>query len=595
MPDIALLLEAERRGILPPEQAGLLAEARKRGLLKDEPTAQLASLTIPRQPTEQPAQTPERAALQADLNSKVAAADQAGSRLKLTETLGEGVARPLLAGLTIPADALTALPRGVVNLGIRGVNKLSGANIPEAAPLTSPRLAPRTQGERFAGAVSGGLAGTLGGIGIGQSLATTAGPVASRVGQLLAANPRLQAAGATTGAVSGQGAAEAGAGPKTQLVATVLGSLAPSATLQTVGRAAIKAGTGLTRTPQAQRLLDAGVDLTPGQMNPKGLTNQLEETVQSAPLVGPIVRNARDNARGTFQRAAAQEGSAPGTTIAQGPQAQMVDEAYQSFAPLYDQAKGFPVVPRILSTTGPDVALDTALNRAVLNRGVRATADDRSAVQGFLDEQLTKPLRTSDDLLNIRSAVRAEARAAQQSGQTGQAQLLDDADAALTQALDSQLPPDALRALRTADAKYGDYKTLERAAARSADRPEGFTPNDLSQAIASANRGANAGSYARGGGGPLRQLAADARASLDVRAPATGARLAALPVAAATAPINLALAGTRTGRAFAQGRLPIQARIRARTAPLVQGVQDPFAEQLALAIQEATRQRQEAR
>lgn len=601
MPDINLLLEAERRGILPPEKVAALAEARRRGLLKEGepgPSAQLASLTPQESsPARAPVQTPEREKLQQQLNERLQSADSAGKRLKATEFAVDQVARPLLGGLTIAADAtpIVALPRLVANLAARGINKIAGTNIPGIAPITPPSLAPRTRGERFAGGVTGALSGALGGIGLGQSLAATAAPTASRVGQVLAANPGLQAAGATTGAVAGQGVAEAGGGPGAQLIASLVGGLAPSATLQSIGRSATKLGTGATRTPEAQRLLDQGVDLTPGQMNPRGMVNQLEETVQSAPIVGPVVSGARNNARATFQRVAAQEGSAPGTQITQAPQSDMVDQAYQSFAPLYDQAKGFPVRPVILATNGPNVPIDQAINRAVLNRGVRATADERVSVQGFLDDQLTKPLRTSDDLLNIRSSVRAEARSAASSGQSAQAQLLEDADDVLTQALESQLPPGPLNALRTADAKYGDYKTLERAAARSGDRPEGFTPNDLSQAVASANKGANQGTYARGGGGPLRQIAADARSTLDLRAPPTGARLAALPLAAVASPLTLALAGTQTGRRLAQGALPFQAGLRRATAPLQPALADPFAEQLALAIQEATRQAQGAR
>jgi hypothetical protein len=565
-------------------------------------------LDDPNAPAQQPLQTPERWRLEDQLKRDLAAADEAGKTLERTET-AVGYARPLLRGAVDLADGVTALPRLAASVPAAAAN-LAGANLRLPATYSlkelgsdgGKSLAPRNKAERYASAVTQGVGGALGGIGLG-TLAAGAGGTTGAVGSQFAAQPALQGVQAVTGPVASEGARDLGAGPVGQTVAGVLGSMFPGA----VTGAAQKVGSGLSRTPEAQRLLDAGVDLTPGQLNPKGFVNQLEETVQSAPLVGPVVRGARDNARSTFQRAAAQEGSAPGTAVAQGNPAQMLDEAYRSFQPLYDQAKGFPVRPVIMNASGPNVPLDRALAGAVANRGIRATADDRAAVQGFLDDQLTKPLQSSDDLLNIRAAVRAESRAASASGQSAQAQILDDADAAITQALDSQLPPDALRALRTADAKYGDYKTVEKAVYTGSTKPDGFTPFDLSKAVKQSNRGDNLGQYARGGGGPVRQLADDATVALETRAPANGARLAALPIGALLSPVILGGAATQTGRRLAAGNTdtqraiasalagikPGQAARQGATNQLVDSLSDQ--ERLALAFQEATQRRKERR
>lgn len=401
-----------------------------------------------------------------------------------------------------------------------------------------------------AGQITGQVAASAP-LGLGASaVAGRALPAAAKV----LSNP--VARGAFEGAVVGGAGSEDGNRLKGATLGAGFGAALP---LGVIG--AKKAVTGVTRTPEAQRLLDKGVDLTPGQMNPGGAINQIEEAWQSVPLVGSVIRGARENAQGSFQRAAGQEGAAPGAAIAAGEPAQMLDEAYRSFQPLYDQAKGFPMLPAIVNQ-GANTPLPQALSAAVANRGVRATDEQRKGVLGFLKSQFTKPAKTSDDLLEIRSKVRAEARAAAKSpGDEASAALLQNADDVLTKSLESQLPPKALAALKTADTKYGDYKVLEKAVTRSKDKPGGFTATDLEHAI--AQNAPAGGSYARGGGGPLRELSSDAKRAFEVRAPATGARLAAIGIPAAAGAANpatlgvggalLGMIGTRTGRRIAAG------------------------------------------
>lgn len=587
MADIQLLLEAERRGILPAEKAGLLTEARRRGLIPSlEPVAQPEPERVFTQ-----SEVLERARLQDDLNRNLAAADQAGESLQREEAIA-GVARPLLAGLTIPADAVLGIPRLATNLSVLGINKVFGTDLPQAGQLTSGRLAPQTRGERYAAAATSGLASALTGVGVGQQLANSAGPVAQRVGQVLAANPGAQGVAGVSGNSAGEFAADAGGGPITQTLASIGGSLVPGIGLSLANKAA----SGLTRTPEAQRLLDAGVDLTPGQLNPKGIYNQLEENVQSLPLVGPAIRNARDNARAGFQRAAVQEGAAPGTTVKQADPATMLDEAYQSFQPLYDQAKGFPVRPVIVNR-GANTRLDTAIRGAVNSRSIFATADQRKDVLKFVNGELTRGLRTSDDLLRIRSEVRTQARQRLSRGDADSADLLRSVDDVLTRALESQLPARPLQALRTADAQYGKYKTVENAVARAKDRELGFTPNELSESVfQQVGRGAGVGSYARGGGGPLRELASDGRKVLDARAPPTGQRLAVLAPGAALAAVNpaagvafnsalaggvLTLTATQTGRKIAAGTTGVQQALKRQLA--AQNINVPLVYKQALA------------
>lgn len=551
-----------------------------------------------------PAEQQERARLVQELEQRTASADAAGRDLEGKERTAN-IARPFLRGATDLADGVLSLPKLAAAVPVGALN-LAGANL--RSPLSyslkdlgsdgGKALAPRNDNEQLASGVTQALGGVLGGFGVGGALAGGTAGTAANVGRTLVANPGLQTAGAVTGAGSGELARRAGAGPVGQTAASVLGSMFPSTAVQSTVRTANKAAQGLTRTPEAQRLLDAGVDLTPGQLNPKGVINQLEESWESVPLVGQVIKGARDNAKAGYRQAAIQEGAAPGATLARGNQAEMLDEAYQSFQPLYDQAKGFPVTPQIVNP-GANVPLPAAITRAVANKGVRATADERAQVQGFLDDQLTKRVQSSEDLLDIRSSVRAEARTAAAQGQPAQAQLLRDADDAITQALESQLPPDALRSLRTADAQYGTYKTLERAVANAKDRD--LSPTDLSNAVAAGGKGAGQGNYARGAGGNLRELAADGKAVFDVKSPPTGARLAAIGLPAAAAATNplalsagagfLGVIGTQTGRRIAQGATAPQAAARRVLAPAQRAIADPYKEQLSLALQNVIAER----
>lgn len=564
--------------------------------LADEIVRMQSQPTTAEAPAQLPVDTPERRALQAELNSRLASADAAGRSLARAEQVNS-VARPVLRGAVDLADGITALPRLLATAPVAGINALAGTNIPlpinqSVADIADvargsvglsadsrQRLAPQNDSEALASTITQGLGGVLGGVGIGGLLGAGAGAgsAVGNVGRVLASNPGLQTAGAVTGGLAGEAARQAGGGAVSQTVASLAGSLVPGAA---VG-AANKFATGASRTPEAQRLLARGVDLTPGQLNPSGRVNQLEEGTSSIGLVGPTIRAGRDNARNTFQRAVIQEGAAPGTTIKQADPAQMLDEAYESFRPLYDEAKGFPASPQIVNQ-GANVPLSSALRSAVRNGGILATDDQRKAVLKFLKSQLTKGVTTSDDLLNIRRTLRDEGRKALKANNTERADLLAAAEDKITLSLESQLPAAPLRALKTADSKYGDYKIVEGAVARSKERPGGFTANDLSESVfAATGQGALRGSYARGGGGALRELAADARAVLDARSPPTGARLLALAPGAAAATIDpltgLAVqgattagvtlgAGTQLGRRLAAGTTPFQRYISQRLA-----------------------------
>lgn len=426
-------------------------------------------------------------------------------------------------------------------------------------------------------------------------LNTTAGGLGNLSGEAAATAPFGMVAGGALGKVApaladsaiAQGALQGGlqgaitADPGEHGSQAIGGALTGGAlgVLSNLGSTAIH---GLNRSPSAQRLLEEGVDLTPGQMNPGGAFNQFEQAAESLPGAKQIIDPARENAERQYQALVIQAGAAPGANITPSENVhQMLQQAYDSYKPLYDQAKGFPVKPVIMQTSGPDVPLNVAFSGAALAPGV---PDSIQTSEGhWLADRLTSLPRNPDsaDLLNLRSEIRQRAREFGLKTDVNAAHISNiqnRADQVVTAALQSQLPGDALEALRTADSNYGNYKIVEQAVAKSKDNLAGLTPQKLSQAVYDAIPDP---AYARGAGGHLRDLAQAGTDVFQNVSPPTGARILTLGAAGAGAyhpaigiPVAggmLATTGTRTGRAIAQGAT----RPQMAAARLAQALQVP--------------------
>lgn len=279
------------RGMIDPAK---LSRARDSGYSDAE------TLSFLQQQSSAPVQTPERQRLQAELNRNRAAADEAGERLETTESIVENVARPLLRGITVPADALYGLPRLATNLAVRGTNKALGTEIPELQPLTSGQLAPRSTAERYGDAAVGGAASAFTGLGAGQALAQSGNLAARLVGEKLAASPIAQTVAGTTGGLSGQLARESGASPVVQAIASIAGATTP-ALLTAGGQAAVR---GIVRggeagRQQVQENIDtfarAGTTPSVGQATQRRGLQATEQLLTQLPGgAGPVVRKANE-------------------------------------------------------------------------------------------------------------------------------------------------------------------------------------------------------------------------------------------------------------------------------------------------------------
>lgn len=414
------------------------------------------------------------------------------------------------------------------------------------------------------------------------------------MGAKLLASPVLR------GIVEGAGQGALMGGPGNRAAGAVVGG-ATGGALPLGGRIVNAAAQGTARTPEAQLLLDRGVSLTPGQMNPKGSLNLLEQSVDRIPGVGPLIDSSRENAEQQFGRAVIQEGAAPGAAITPSHNINdMFDQAANSWDPVYAQVHGYPVSPQIVNQ-GANIPLSQALQQAARIPGLSGSR--QRSINAWLQSRLSglpqNPM--SEDYIgsnSIRSAIRGQIRNLTRGVNAGQvdAPLMRDAytraESAVTQALESQLPPDAADVLRNADAGYAKLKVIENAVAGSKDQAAGLTPSKLSNAIAQSTDKA---AYARGAGGSLRDLAGAGTKVFETTVPPTGVRTAAalgaaglgyasphvaLPIMGAGAGGALLAAATPLGRRLAAGQTRPQ-RVAQQLTQALMGATTPAQRQIA--------------
>lgn len=463
----------------------------------------------------------------------------------------------------------TELAKGLVEGGKRvGLNlaEMVGLAKPETVQAFEDEMAqrPRTMG-RATGSFGTELLGTAG---IG-------GPVAGGIAKglsLIPKLPRLAPALALGGRGAMEGATEGAilAGPGERQAGAQQGVLLGGAMGAGMG---VLAGGFRTPDEAAVRLMDMGVDLTPGQMKPQGSVNLLEQTMLDIPGLGSVMGTARRGAQEDFAAAMVNAARPPGAPkVSKQNVQEMARRVYAQFEPAYEVAKGYPVYQ------GWDTSLGDQF-KVITNRSdILADDAERKMVNNFLQAQLSRTKRIADknaqglvdsgDLLKVRSKIREKARDEKLGNRQRMevADMLDSADQAITRELVSQLPADIMPYLRDVDRQYAKYKIVENAAAAT-KRGTFPTPYQWSSA---AHKAATKKQQAHGTG----MLMPEAQAGMEVfetTAPRTGARnltMGALgggamgftdPTLAATV-LGSILAGsaTRTGRLMSVGRHPVQ-------------------------------------
>jgi hypothetical protein len=290
--------------------------------------------------------------------------------------------------------------------------------------------------------------------------------------------------------------------------------------------------TGIVKpSPAAEYLRSKHVgDLTIGQMAPESPLAQVEEAATSTAGMGPAIKAQRDAGQRAWQQAVVREALPPGSDAAVGDDlGEQMASVFGGFEEAYAPAKGLPIAPESLRS----------VLSVVDDPSIYASDSTRKQVGAFIRDQLSA-LRVrngaidSGDVLNLRSFLRQELRNLPDDARQERA-LFENAVGALSDALESQLPEDAVSALRAADVQYAKAKTVADAVGRARDQVGGFTTKQLSTAVA---QNTPTSLYQQGGGGELRRLAQAGEKTVGAKIPVTGARLlSAGPVPYLTAPL----------------------------------------------------------
>lgn len=469
-----------------------------------------------------------------------------------------------------PAEtAWAGAQSGVVNVGRRGLNMLtktgnllrgaplqadmpewaSDQSIQEQSELDKPLL---KTGEGMLGRIGGEVAATAPISGVGSRATQAVTSALPKAGPLL------------KGSLSLLGSAGEGALGSHLTTGDDAEGAAFGAGLDLLGKGLGKLGRGLKRTEGAERLLDAGLDLTPGQMNPEGILNQVEQAMDSIPVASQITKPVRK---------AAEDAVVPTLVgrAAKVPAGQIDDtmsRALGEFDKRYDLFKNVPA-KRV------DTTLIKDLTNAVKSPGVLAKDDTRQMVRNLVGSELTALKGKSakglsvGDWQQVRSRIRAAARSAEDNSAK---ELLDQIDDVITNHMHAGLGPTEQAAFKAIDQDYAKYKPWEKAYFRAGDREGGPT---LKQATDALKRNIGESQWARGSGGADRQMLQDAREAFQNVSRPTGARI--LTVAAGTPAVVPATAFSLSpsARKWAQGRTGWQQSLKkAGKNPTVNAIVD---------------------
>ena len=253
---IELLLEAEKRGLLPADKLAALNEARRRGLVAGvespkfeqarESYTKYAGVPVAAAGQEAPmpiARPGAPSGLPSGAGVIVEEAPPEGTTLAgLGGAITRGVApAAVLAGagaLAAPLVGVAAPVGAALGGGALLASKVLGVDQPFVEKLnelmTRAGVAePRTAIERLFQSAAGSAADVATGVGGGQVLMKSAAPFAQAAGGILAEQPVTQLASGVSSGLAAQAAAELGANPATQAAAALIGGAAASRGVRT--------------------------------------------------------------------------------------------------------------------------------------------------------------------------------------------------------------------------------------------------------------------------------------------------------------------------------------------------------------------------
>lgn len=507
MPGVDFWLEAERRGLLPPDKLEALQEARKRGLVPEALSATASAKSAPAA-TETPAAAP-----QPERQTFIGPRDRDTSEI-LADNTGMDAAywRRVLYDLKAPARAyqgmmdpfegtVQAIPHAMSwlsSFGNQAPNALSRfwGDTSQTVDENMRREEERRDFERQA---AGNAPGSTD---FSRLAGNVASPLTLATGELLApaegANllSKFFAAGRTGAAIgaeqpvynqdyaaekAGQTAGGAAAGVGTQGLASLVGPWISA---------------------DAQRLMQQyGVTkLTTGQISPIPFAGRLEEAQQSVPLSGLVVRAARNTANEDLNRQVANHVLQPiGESLDAGTSAgrDAMAEVNSKISDAYNA-----VIPNLRGRVDADLQNDIAQIRASLPERVRADFDD--AVQrNLLSKQDQAGNLIGQDVKFADRDLRDESiRRIQNPRDTDDYLLgtgLRDVRDSVRDMWTRHSAPEDIEALNAADRAYGSARVMERASSY-VGAPDGiFNANQFLSAVKAQDNTLGKRAFTEGG------------------------------------------------------------------------------------------------
>ena len=243
-----------------------------------------------------------------------------------------------------------------------------------------------------------------------------------------------------------------------------------------LGKVLTKAVKGIAKTPQAQKLLNQGVPLTPAQASVGTGVQGIENAMQVIPALSKGREAARKAAVTEWGKQAMQKAAPKGVRLRGNARAR-ARQLKDGFDKAYTKAWGGAEKPSVDQIMGMQDELLKA-SKFIGKDGegaLRKISYDLKKLSGDFSPNAVKTL---DHTLK-KHITRA--------GRAGDTELQDGLDAVRVQ-LRNTLPKKASDTLKELDGQYGDYLVVKKAGAKAKDTKGEFTPQQFMDSVGTVGR-----------------------------------------------------------------------------------------------------------
>lgn len=420
----------------------------------------------------------DRGVIQSALQKRFAPDQKESSLLGKAGHLAGVANKAVVTGLAdLPGtigDVATYLPRKVteklIGQDIQPFSDVMHSGIDQLSRATGIGADPETAGERILAAGARGGANAVGGVGLGQQLARSAGPLVANTGEFIAQNPAIQSVSGASSGASGQAAKESGMGPAGQTIASLGGGLAagllasPFATGSAGGGLppGTRTGPSTPPTPQSEyqnavnALQQENIPLTTGQRTGTNWIKSTERSLAEVPLGGRPIQNAfQDQARAYQAALLRQAGNEAGDNMITR---ETLDNTRASLGQKYAAALGGKTLD--LADPGFSTAINSVESQNQRLLPTMRKSEVSQIVDDFKAQIAANPNMSGEDYQLLRSQLGKKANATKNEYISG---LYDD----LKKSLDNQFEKAAGSDKFEVDKQYARMRQLQNIYERS--------------------------------------------------------------------------------------------------------------------------------